>query len=46
MQNETATGKGVRNFPFIIVLARQYYNIPSGLKYHGTAEKVAWALVK
>lgn len=33
-------------FLFIIVLARQYYNIPSGLKYHGTAEKGIWALMK
>lgn len=32
-------------FPFIIVLARQYYNIPSGLKYHGTAKGIQ-ALMK
>lgn len=34
-------GKGAMDFPFIIVLATQYYNIPSGLKYRGRAEKGA-----
>lgn len=33
-------------FLFIIVLARQYYNIPLGLKYRGTADKGIWALMK
>jgi len=39
-------GKEVMDLPLITALARLYYNIPLGLKYRGTAEQGAQALVK
>ena len=46
VQKETAMGKEVMDLPLITALARLYYNIPLGLKYRGTAEQGAQALVK